>query len=62
MNPDLDPKVIIAAFGWWFPEEDGDLFQFRKSNINVLTDNDPPRDPQIGSPEFRGIPCRIYKA
>ena len=33
---------------------------FRKSNINVLTDNDEPRDPQTGSPEFRGIPVRIY--
>jgi len=62
MNPDLDPRVIIAAFGWWFPEEPEDLYQFQKSNINVLTDNDPPRDPQIGSPEFRGVPCRIYKA
>ena len=59
LNSDLDPRVIIAAFGWWFPEEKEDLYAFRKSNINVLTDNDEPRDPQIGSPEFRGIPVRI---
>jgi len=61
LNSDLDPRVIIAAFGWWFPEEKEDLYAFRKSNINVLTDNDEPRDPQIGSPEFRGIPVRISK-
>ena len=62
LNSDLDPRVIYVAFGWWFPEEPEDLYQFKKSNINVLTDNDPPRDIQIGSPEFRGVPCRIYKA
>ena len=61
INRDLDPRIIMAAFGWWFPEEKEDLFAFRKSNINVLTDNDEPRDPQIGSPEFRGVPVKVYK-
>lgn len=61
LNPDLDPRVVVAAFGWWFPEEPEDLFQFRKSNINVLTDSDPPHDPAISTPELRAIPCRLYK-
>ena len=62
LDPSLDPRIVSAAFGWWFPEEPLDLFQFRKSNINVLTDSDPPYDPQLGTPELRGVPCRIYKA
>jgi anaerobic selenocysteine-containing dehydrogenase len=61
LNPDLDPRVIFAAFGWWFPEEPEDLYQFRKSNINVLTDSDPPYDPQQSNPELRGIPCRVFR-
>jgi anaerobic selenocysteine-containing dehydrogenase len=64
LDPDLDPRLVSVAFGWWFPEEGetADLFQFRKSNINVLTDDSPPNDPQVGSIELRGIPCRVYKA
>ncbi len=61
LNPDLDPRVVFAAFGWWFPEEPGDMYQFRKSNINVLTESDPPYDPHLGSIEFRGVPCRVYR-
>jgi anaerobic selenocysteine-containing dehydrogenase len=61
LDPSLDPRVISCAFGWWFPEEPEDLYQFRKSNINVLTDSDPPYDPQISTPELRGIPCRVSK-
>lgn len=62
LNRDLDPRVVYAAFGWWFPEEPENLFQFKKSNINVLTEDDPPYDPQIGSMELRGVPCKVYKA
>lgn len=62
LNPDLDPRVVFAAFGWWFPEEPANNFQFRKSNINMLTDNDPPYDPQLGTTPFRGIPCRVSKS
>jgi anaerobic selenocysteine-containing dehydrogenase len=64
LDPDLDSRLVSVAFGWWFPEEGEteDLFQFRKSNINVLTDDSPPNDPQVGSIELRGVPCRVYKA
>lgn len=60
LEPSLDPRVVVCAFGWWFPEEPEDLFQFRKSNVNLLTDSDPPYDPQVSAPEVRGVPCRIH--
>jgi len=29
--------------------------------VNVLTDNRPPFNPEIGSPNLRGISCKVYK-
>ena len=64
LDPDLDPRIVSTSFGWWFPEEGetNDLFQFRRSNINVLTDDSPPNDPQVGSIDMKSTPCRVYKA
>jgi len=62
LDPDLNPQLVYASWGWWFPEEPEDLFQFRKSNINVLTHSEPPYDPETGSVELGAIPCRVYKA
>ena len=60
LNSDLDPRVVVAAFGWWFLETPEDLFQFKKANVNVLTDSDPPYDTALSTPELRAIPCRVY--
>lgn len=63
LNPDLDPRVVFAAFGWWFPEEgESNLYGWRKSNINVLTETEPPYEVTTGTKQLRGIPCRVYKA
>jgi len=58
----LHPTVVIAAYGWWFPERtDLELSGWKESNINILTDNTPPYEPAIGSTNLRAIPCRVYK-
>jgi anaerobic selenocysteine-containing dehydrogenase len=62
LDPDLDPRLVFAAFGWYFPDEPGDLYEFRRSNINVLTDIDPPYENITGAIEVGGVPCRVYKA
>jgi anaerobic selenocysteine-containing dehydrogenase len=62
LDPDLHARVVNASFGWWFPEDEGELYQFRKSNLNVLTQSGPPYDKGTGSLELAAIPCRIYKA
>jgi anaerobic selenocysteine-containing dehydrogenase len=62
LDPDLDPRVIFASFGWWFPEETSDLYQFRRANVNLLIDSEPPYDDLVGAVELRGIPCKVYKA
>jgi anaerobic selenocysteine-containing dehydrogenase len=40
---DLDTRVIIPDFGWWFPEKslDEDMHGAWESNINVVTADDP---------------------
>jgi anaerobic selenocysteine-containing dehydrogenase len=61
-NAEIDPRVVIAAYGWWFPErKDLELSGWKESNLNILTENDPPYDPAIGSTNLRAIPCRVYK-
>ena len=59
---DLHPRVVVAAYGWWFPErKDLELSGWKESNINILTENAPPYDPAIGSTNLRAIPCRLFK-
>jgi anaerobic selenocysteine-containing dehydrogenase len=63
LNKEIDPRVIILSFGWWFPErKDLELFGWKVSNLNILTSNDPPYDPAVGSTALRAVACRIYKS
>lgn len=63
LNADLDPRVVVAAYGWWFPERGAsELYGWRESNINVLAESAPPHDPAVGSVDLRGIICRVSKA
>ncbi len=64
LSPDINPKVIIADFGWWFPEKSATegLHGAFESNINVLTSNKRPYAREMGSATLRGILCKVYKA
>jgi anaerobic selenocysteine-containing dehydrogenase len=61
----LDPIVVHAEHGWWFPELPGEepwLFGVWESNINVLIDD----DPDVCTKRGGGWPlktalCKIYK-
>ena len=60
LNRNIDPRVVLAAFGWWFPESDEPGYGWRESNINVLVPSGPDYDPSTGGVSLRGIPCRVY--
>lgn len=57
----IDPRVVNTEHGWWFPDEPGPEYGIWKSNANVLTDNGPPYDPQMGTYQLRGLLCRVGK-
>jgi anaerobic selenocysteine-containing dehydrogenase len=59
----LDPRVVIADYSWWFPEKGiSDLYGWAESNLNVLTDNGPPYNAELGTVNLRGILCKVYRA
>jgi len=57
----IDPRVICAEHGWWFPENKAPDHGVWESNINVLTNNGPPYDPAMGTYQLRGLLCRVEK-
>ena len=58
----IDPRVIHVEHGWWFPEEPAPDYGIWKSNANLLTDNQPPYDPAMGTYQLRGLLCRVEAA
>jgi thiosulfate reductase/polysulfide reductase chain A len=61
----IDPNVIHAQHGWWFPELPGEepwLHGVWESNINVLTSDDPEHCNRIsGGWPLRAMLCKVYK-
>ncbi|MGQ9750329.1 molybdopterin-containing oxidoreductase family protein [Desulfosoma sp.] len=58
----LHHPVILADFGWWFPERTGDpLRGWAASNLNMLTGVGR-TDPVMATPQVRAIPCRLTPA
>lgn len=60
LDPDLDPRVVMASFGWWFPETPANAYGWDTANVNLLID-DEPVEPITGSVEARCTPVRVYK-
>ncbi len=61
----IDPAVVYAEHGWWFPELTGEepcLHGVWESNVNVLTDDDPDACNRLtGAWPLKGSLCKIYK-
>ncbi|MGA3083370.1 MAG: molybdopterin-dependent oxidoreductase [Thermodesulfobacteriota bacterium] len=61
LSESMDPRVVFLDYGWWFPEEGlSTLFDWDRSNLNILTAGEP-FDPAMGTPNLRAFPCRIEK-
>ena len=61
LNRGLDRRVVMASFGWWFPERPDSGYGWRASNINMLVPSGPDHDPSTGGVTLRGIPCRVSR-
>ncbi len=59
----IDPGVVAAQYGWWFPEIEDAGHGWQESNINIITDNDPAGyDAAMGADNLRVLMCKIYPA
>ncbi|MBN2332815.1 MAG: molybdopterin-dependent oxidoreductase [Deltaproteobacteria bacterium] len=57
----IDPRVINAAHGWWFPEGDAqNQFDWKRANLNMLTSTER-IGKEYGTPNLKGISCRIRR-
>ena len=57
----IDPRVVAAQHGWWFPEKNGPDRGWQDSNINILISNDYDNcDPAVGATHIRTLLCKIY--
>jgi anaerobic selenocysteine-containing dehydrogenase len=57
----MDPRIVAAQHGWWFPEKKDPGHGWDESNINILTDNAyESMDPAMGATSVRTLLCRIY--
>ncbi len=60
LNNGIDPLVIVAEHGWWFPEIKDPGHGWDISNINILTDNShESMDPVMGATSLRVLLCNI---
>ncbi|MEL7567229.1 MAG: molybdopterin-dependent oxidoreductase [Dehalobacterium sp.] len=64
LTPCINPRVVHAAHGWWYPEkkaEEPSLFGVWESNINTLVPHKHIGKLGFGAP-FKSIICKVYKA
>ena len=64
ITEEVDPRIISASHGWWYPEEEADepsLFGVWKSNINNLVPHHDIGRMGFGAP-YKCLMCKVYKA
>jgi anaerobic selenocysteine-containing dehydrogenase len=62
LNNGIDPRVIVAEHGWWYPEIKSSDHGWDVSNINILTDNShESMDPVMGATNLRSLLCNISR-
>jgi anaerobic selenocysteine-containing dehydrogenase len=62
LNDGIDPRVVVAEHGWWYPEIESPDHGWDISNINILTDNShESMDPVMGATNLRVLLCNIYR-
>ena len=62
LSDTIDPRVVVVDHAWWFPEKgEAKLSGWADSKFNVLTNDKPPFNRELGSFNIRGFGCRVYK-
>lgn len=59
----IDPRVVTASHGWWFPEKGPEeLFGVWEANLNLLIPHNTQSKYGFGGGQYKSLLCRIYKA
>ena len=59
-SKEMDPRIVGVDYAWWFPEKGPkEAYGWAESNINILTDDAPPFNREMGSANLRGILCKV---
>jgi anaerobic selenocysteine-containing dehydrogenase len=62
LNNGIDPRVVVAEHGWWFPEIKDEGHGWDIANINILTDDSyESMDPVMGATNLRVLLCNISR-
>jgi anaerobic selenocysteine-containing dehydrogenase len=62
LNNGIDPRVVVAEHGWWFPEIKDEGHGWDIANINILTDDSyESMDPVMGATNLRVLLCNITR-
>ena len=62
LSASVEQRIVVVDHAWWFPERnEKDSFGFEDSNYNVLTNDRPPFNKEVGSFNIRGLACKVYK-
>ncbi len=61
LTTSIHPQMVHARHGWWFPEKPAPEHGCFESNINVIINDDSPREEVCASVRTRGTLCRVYK-
>jgi anaerobic selenocysteine-containing dehydrogenase len=57
----IHPKVINASYGWWFPEAKPESqYDWKTANFNMLTSVET-LGKEFGTPNLKGLSCRIRR-
>ena len=61
LSEKLSPEVICASYGWWFPEDKlSPQYDWQSANYNILTATEH-LGREFGTPNLKGIACRIRR-
>jgi anaerobic selenocysteine-containing dehydrogenase len=59
----IDPRIVTASHGWWFPEKGPeDLFGVWEANLNLLIPHNTQSKYGFGGGQYKSLLCRVYKA
>ncbi len=63
VNDAIDPRIVTASHGWWFPEKSPEeWFGVWEANLNQLIPHDTQSKYGFGGAQYKSLLCEVYLA